>query len=149
MATASHWETEGANGESFVTLNGTLMSEYMKTYNKPHSAFAPFALVAHDNAQSNPNAVFKGKPLNAAKYESAAIITENCPVQLFDASPTCDGAAAVVLTADSELARRGDGTLIEVLASAAATGKKKEEDEGWRRRKMRKLVFINLGSTRH
>ena len=42
--------------------------------------------------------------------------------QLFDASPTCDGAAAVVLTSSASVARHHDGQLLELLSSAAAIG---------------------------
>jgi hypothetical protein len=38
-----------------------------------------------------------------------------------DASPTCDGAAAVIITSDPALARQS-GMLLQITASAASTG---------------------------
>lgn len=119
LATASHWATEGGKGETFVSLNAALMRKYMDEYNIPHRAFAPFATTAHDNAGRSDHAVFKNKPLTAEQFESAAMLTP--PVQLFDACPTCDGAAAVVLTADRDAARREDGSVVRIAGSGAAS----------------------------
>lgn len=118
LATASHWTTEGSQGATFVSLNGGLMDIYMKKYGIPHSSFAPFAITAHSNAMSSPNAVFH-KPVNVTSFEAAPTIIP--PVQLFDACPTCDGAAAVILTSDIEKARRPDGSLIRVAGSGSAS----------------------------
>ena len=42
------------------------------------------------------------------------------PVQLFDACPTCDGAAAVVLTSNPDLATQSDGAVVRVAGSGSA-----------------------------
>jgi hypothetical protein len=118
LATASHWPTEGGEGETFVSLNGALMQMYMEKYNVPHSAFAAFPLTAHTNAALNEEAVFHSKPLDYDAFEAAKSIWG--PVQLFDACPTCDGAAAVVLTADRETARQADGSVVRVAGSGSA-----------------------------
>jgi len=65
-----------------VTLNGQLMALYMQRYGIAHKDFAPFALVAHANAHTNPNAVFKNKSLTAEQYEASKIITPGCPIQV-------------------------------------------------------------------
>jgi acetyl-CoA C-acetyltransferase len=80
LATASHWPTEGAHGETFVSLNGYLMAEYMRRYNRPHLDFAPFAITAHDNAATAPHAVFNKKRLDRDLFEAAQTITG--PVQV-------------------------------------------------------------------
>lgn len=118
LATASHWETEGAHGATFVSLNGGLMEQYMEKYAVPHSAFAPFALTAHDNAANSPEAVFHKKSLTEEQFEASMTITP--PVQLMDACPTCDGAAAVVLTSNKDIARQADGGFVEVNGSGSA-----------------------------
>eukprot|EP00045_Choanoeca_perplexa_P009217 m.88026 g.88026 ORF g.88026 m.88026 type:complete len:412 (-) comp14803_c0_seq2:510-1745(-) len=120
LATASHWPTEGNCGETFVSLNGHLMTEYMRRYNRPHADFAPFAITAHDNAATASHAVFNKKQLDLDTFEQAQTITG--PVQLFDASPTCDGAAAVVLVrADSGIAPSSNSRpQVELVSSAAA-----------------------------
>eukprot|EP00047_Mylnosiga_fluctuans_P018344 m.69929 g.69929 ORF g.69929 m.69929 type:complete len:392 (+) comp7567_c0_seq2:53-1228(+) len=117
LATASHWETEGALGETFVTLNGKLMDLYLRKYHAHHSQFAPFAINAHNNAAGAGHAVFR-KTITEADFENAKAIAG--PIKLFDASPTCDGAAAVVLTSDPDIARRA-GPLLQITGSGAAT----------------------------
>ena len=61
-------------GETFVSLNGALMKLYMEKYGLPHSAFAPFPLVAHANASLSEEAVFHKKGLDAEQFEAAASI---------------------------------------------------------------------------
>lgn len=117
LATASHWETEGGKGETFVSLNGILMHLYMQRYGIAHEAFAPFPVTAHAHAMDSPEAVFH-KPLDAATYESARPITG--PIRLFDASPVCDGAAAVVLSSKPPPSTSENAT-VRVAGSAAAT----------------------------
>eukprot|EP00730_Choanoeca_flexa_P015257 TRINITY_DN6967_c0_g1_i1.p1 TRINITY_DN6967_c0_g1~~TRINITY_DN6967_c0_g1_i1.p1 ORF type:complete len:268 (+),score=50.27 TRINITY_DN6967_c0_g1_i1:110-913(+) len=80
LATASHWPTEGDCGETFVSLNGHLMTEYMRRYNRPHADFAPFAIEAHTNAGLSEHAVFKNKALDFDTYEGSQTITG--PVQV-------------------------------------------------------------------
>eukprot|EP00040_Diaphanoeca_grandis_P044817 m.271933 g.271933 ORF g.271933 m.271933 type:complete len:420 (-) comp98142_c0_seq1:30-1289(-) len=118
LAAASHWETEGGRGETFVSLNAALMRLYMDQYSAPHSAFAPFAITAHDNALKSEHAVFH-KHLDQETHENAMMLTD--PVQLFDACPTCDGAAAIVLTADRDTARRHDGSVVRIAGSGASS----------------------------
>ena len=57
LATASHWQLEGSCGETFLSLNAGLMAKYMEAYGVTAEAFAPFAVNAHRNALTNPNAL--------------------------------------------------------------------------------------------
>ncbi len=120
LATASDWEKEGSRGETFLSLNARLMQAYMETYEVDSSAFGPFAVNAHRNANRNPNALFH-KEIDEAVYEASRQIEG--PLKLFDISPICDGSAAVVLVSD-ELARRlrSEGhPLVKIRASAVGT----------------------------
>jgi acetyl-CoA C-acetyltransferase len=118
LATAADADFEGAHGASFVALNALVMRRYMFEHNVPHSAFAPFSLNAHKNAVNNPNAMFR-RAISQQTYERAPMIAE--PINLYDSSPICDGAAAVILC-PVEMARDlSDRPLIRVLASACAT----------------------------
>ena len=123
LATASHWPTEGGRGETFVSLNGTLMRAYCAHYGVPHEAFAPFAVTAHANAMLGGAAhATLHKKISAADYATARVLSE--PIRLLDASPICDGAAAVVLTSDAGLARAGAiaaAPLVRLAGSAAAS----------------------------
>lgn len=75
---------------------------------------------AHVNAMKSPNAVFHTKSLDEDTFESAKMLTP--PVQLFDACPTCDGAAAVILTSCKDTAKRtGTGLVVRVAGSGAAS----------------------------
>lgn len=120
LATASDWVREGGHGESFISLNARLMRAYMDEYGARAEDFAPFSLVAHDNACGNPNALFH-KVVTLDTYLASRELVP--PVRLYDASPVCDGSAAVLLV-DEELARaaaRDGAPLVRVAASASAT----------------------------
>jgi acetyl-CoA C-acetyltransferase len=117
LATASDADYEGAHGASFVALNALIMRRYMHEYRVPHSAFAPFSLNAHHNAAHNPNAMFR-KPINEATYLRAPMISD--PINLYDCSPICDGAAALIVC-PLEMARDLPHPVIRVRASVTAT----------------------------
>lgn len=120
LATAADWELEGKNGESFISLNAKLMAMYMEKYKISPERFAPFAIAAHANAMNNPNALLH-KPLDVDGYMNSKMLVP--PVRLMDAPPTCDGAAAIVLTTEdiaSAVARRGRQP-IGIIASAVGT----------------------------
>jgi len=121
LATAADWELEGCSGASFVSLNARLMALYMATYGVAAQDFAHFAITAHQNALSNPNA-FLHKPLDMATYLNSRVLVD--PVKLFDAPPICDGAAALILASETvaRSATRGGGLpLVQVCASAIGT----------------------------
>jgi acetyl-CoA C-acetyltransferase len=119
LATASHWETEGANGATFVSLNGIIMKEYMARYNVKHDVFYPFPATAHQNAHTANHATLRNITVNKESYEASRVVTP--PIHVLDASPICDGSAAVVLTSDINLARSHSATSpIQIIGSAAA-----------------------------
>lgn len=95
IATASDWEIEGGKGESFVTLNAGLMRRYIDTYKISPDAFAGFGINAHYNANKNDNALFH-KVITLEDYLNAKFITD--ALRIYDASPICDGSAALVLS---------------------------------------------------
>lgn len=116
LATAADAEWEAGNGLSFVALNALLMRRYMHEYGWEKEHFAPFAVNAHANAMHNPYARFHD-PATIENYLKAPMITD--PINLMDASPTGDGAAAVVIV-PVEVANHSRG-VIRVAASAGAT----------------------------
>ena len=118
LATAADWELEGARGESFMSLNAKLMREYMDRYGASARDFAPFSINAHRNALGNPNALFH-KPVDVEGYLESRIVID--PIRVFDASPICNGAAAVVFaSADAARSLRGDAR-VQIAGSAAST----------------------------
>jgi acetyl-CoA C-acetyltransferase len=118
LATAADWELEGICGESFLSLNATLMRAYMRNHGVEPERFAPFSIVAHRNALTNPNALLH-KPLDLDTYLASRIVTD--PIRLFDVSPICNGAAALVLAAPHVVAGRRDAPRVRLAGSAVAT----------------------------
>ncbi len=120
LATASDWEAEGALGETFVSLNSKIMSAYMAKYGISGDAFGGFPITAHENACGNPNALFHKRIDNEAYLKSAHI---NGPLRLFDASPICNGSAALVLgnRKMALAAQRAGKPVVQITASAMGT----------------------------
>jgi acetyl-CoA C-acetyltransferase len=118
LATAADADYEGVHGASFVALNALIMCRYMHEYRVPHDAFAPFSINAHKNAVNNPNAMFHN-PLSLDTYKRAPVIAD--PINLYDSSPICDGAAAIILCSEGTLRDLNGKPRVRVLASATAT----------------------------
>jgi len=117
LAMAADAEYEVAQGVSFVSLNALLMRRYMYEYGWERKDFANFVVTAHANGMKNPNAMFHMK-VTPEQYAHCATIAD--PVGLLDASPVCDGAAAVVL-APAEYARTLSPAPIRLRGSGIAT----------------------------
>ena len=118
LATAADADYEVAHGVTFVALNALLMQRYMYEYKVPHEAFGAFSINAHQNAVNNPNAMFR-KAISPEIYARAPMISP--PVNLFDSSPICDGAAALILAPLEVVRELGIKNPIRILASASAT----------------------------
>lgn len=117
LATASDADYEGAHGASFVALNALIMRRYMHEYNIPHTLFGAFSINAHKNAVNNPNAMFR-KAINQSIYDRAPMIAD--PINLYDSSPICDGAAAIILC-PLDMAKKSGKPIIRVMSSASVT----------------------------
>jgi len=120
LATAADWELEGCYGESFISLNAKIMRLYMEIHGVESEDFAHFAINAHDNGLTNPNA-FLHKKIDLDAYLNSRMLAD--PVKLFDAPPVCDGAAAIIM-ANEEIARlaaRNGLPLIKISGSAIGT----------------------------
>jgi acetyl-CoA C-acetyltransferase len=121
LATASDRQLESSRGETFLSLNARLMSAYLERYAVSREAFAPFSVIPHQNALGNPNAALH-KEIGADDYANSRTVVG--PLRVYDASPICDGAAAVVLAsghAASEWFRAGRPRVAIVGSSAATT----------------------------
>jgi acetyl-CoA C-acetyltransferase len=105
------------NGLTMIEANAKLMSLYLERYGARHSDFANFAVNAHRNAACNPFARFR-EPVGAETVLTSRVVSP--PLQLYDCSPICDGAAAVVLCPAGQ-ARSFHHTPVRILASAVAT----------------------------
>jgi acetyl-CoA C-acetyltransferase len=121
LATAADADYETAHGLSFVALNALIMQRYLYEYGWSHTDFAPFSINAHQNAEHNPYARLPAK-ISENEYRQSRTIAD--PINLLDASPIGDGAAAVLLipVEDSKKSIRSPKcSPISIVASAAAT----------------------------
>jgi acetyl-CoA C-acetyltransferase len=116
LATAADQDYEASHGMSFVALSALLMRRYMHETGAPREAFAPFAVVAHANAATNGNAMFR-EPISAEQFGRSALVAS--PIGIFDAAPVCDGAAAVVVC--SQEALRPHHKPVRIAAASVAT----------------------------
>jgi acetyl-CoA C-acetyltransferase len=118
LATAASADWEGVHGVTFVGLNALIMRRYMYENGWQHEDFAPFSINAHANGANNPHARFQA-PITAEIYKKAAMIA--VPINLMDASPIGDGAAAaVVVPADLVKGLKGK-RMIKIAGSSVAT----------------------------
>ncbi len=115
LATAADADYEVEQGISFVGINALVMRRYMHEFGWKHEDFAPFSINAHANAMHNPFARLHEK-ITTEKFERSSMIAT--PINLLDASPTGDGAAAAIIVPAEKVMRK---PRILVSASAAAT----------------------------
>jgi acetyl-CoA C-acetyltransferase len=118
LATASDSDFEAIQGMTPTAQAALIMKRYMHEFDVPADGFAGFALTAHANGAGNPNAMFQ-KAIKAETYAKAGMVSE--PVNMFDAAPNADGAAALVLTRHDLLPSNWPYPLVKVAGSATAS----------------------------
>src|SRR5215210_7077425 len=118
LATAADADYEVEQGISFVGINALIMRRYMHEFGWKHEDFAPFSINAHANAMHNPFARLHQK-LNADQFEKSSMVAT--PINLLDASPTGDGAAAVVLVPAEKVVSLSGKPRITIAGSASTT----------------------------
>ena len=115
---------EVPDGATMISKNAELKRMYLDRYNVPEDGLVNFPVVAHDNARSNPFALYK-KTISQSEVQSSRVI--HAPLRLFECSPICDGAAAVVL-APSEQSRALNPEPVQLLASSVVTDRFRIDD---------------------
>ena len=115
LATAADADFEVEAGVSFAGLNALVMRRYMHEYGWQHADFAPFSINAHANAMHNPFARLHQR-ITVEEFEKSHMVAT--PINLLDASPIGDGAAAVVLVPAGSVSQ---GARILIAGSASAT----------------------------
>lgn len=118
LATAADADYEVEQGISFVSLNALVMRRYMYEYGWKHADFAPFSINAHANAVHNPFARLR-EPITLEQFEKSSMVAT--PINLLDASPVGDGAAAVVLVPAERVTSFPGRPRVLVAGSASAT----------------------------
>ncbi len=118
LATAADADYELEQGISFVGLNALIMRRYMYEFGWKHADFAPFSINAHANAMHNPYARLHDK-ITLDQFEKSSMVAT--PINLLDASPIGDGAAAVILVPAEKVSSMPGRPRICVAGSASAT----------------------------
>jgi len=118
LTTAADADYEVEQGVSFVGLNALVMRRYMYEFGWKHADFAPFSINAHANAMHNPYARLHDR-ITIEQFERSAMVAT--PINLLDASPIGDGAAAVILVPAEKVSSLPGRPRIVVAGSASAT----------------------------
>lgn len=121
LATAADADYEITHGLSFVAINALVMQRYLHEYKWKHTDFAPFSINAHANAVHNPYARLH-EAITEEDYQRARMVAE--PINLLDASPIGDGAAAVLIIPATDAGYRSEypgRPMITIEGSASAT----------------------------
>jgi acetyl-CoA C-acetyltransferase len=118
LATAADADYEAEQGISFVGINALIMRRYMHEYGWKHEDFAPFSINAHANALHNPFARLHER-ITMEKFEKSSMVAT--PINLLDASPIGDGAAAAIIVPAEKVASLVGKPKITVAASTSAT----------------------------
>ncbi len=118
MSSAGDADYEAEQGLTPTAQAALLMQRYLHEFNPPREAFAGFPVTAHANGVANPHAMFR-RAIKASTYARAG--TVSAPMNMFDAAPNADGAAAILL-ARSELLPPGfSQPLVRIAGSSLAT----------------------------
>src|SRR5512147_2479630 len=118
LATAADADYEVEQGISFVGINALIMRRYMYEFGWKHEDFAPFSINAHANAIHNPSARLHEK-ISVEKFERSSMVAT--PINLLDASPIGDGAAAAIIVPAERVTSMPGRPRITVAGSASAT----------------------------
>ena len=118
LATAADADYELEQGISFVGINALIMRRYMHEFGWEHADFAPFSINAHANALHNPFARLHQK-ITVDQFEKSSMVAT--PINLMDASPIGDGAAALIIVPAEKVASLPGKPRVTVAGSASAT----------------------------
>jgi acetyl-CoA C-acetyltransferase len=118
LATAADADYEVEQGVSFVGLNALMMRRYMHEFGWKHADFAPFSINAHANAMQNPNARLHME-ITLDQFEKSSMVAT--PINLLDASPIGDGAAAAIIVPAEKVTSVPGRPRIVLSGSGAAT----------------------------
>ncbi len=114
VSTATDSDYEAMQGLTSTAQAALIMQRYMYENKVPADGFAGFALTAHANGANNPMAMFR-KAIKPEAYARAEMVSE--PVNMFDAAPNADGAAAVILTRRDLLPKEFSHPLVRIAGS--------------------------------
>lgn len=118
LATGTDSEYEAVQGVTPSAQAALLMQRYLYEHEAPSDSLAGFSLTAHQNAVTNPNAMFR-RAIKPEQYAKAPVVSE--PLNTFDVAPLADGAAALILARASTLPNGSDHPQVGIVGSATST----------------------------
>lgn len=107
---------EAAQGLTPLSLAGLLFHRYLHDYDADREAFGGFPEIAHANAVSNTNAMFR-RAMRPGLYRQRASQDAHV-LNLFDVAAYADGAAAVLVARQDALPVSWDKPLVRVAGSS-------------------------------
>lgn len=118
LATTLDADYEAVHGLTPTAQAALLMQRYFHEFSPPEYALGGFPLIAHAHGAGNPNAMFR-KAIKESLYQRAGMVS--APLNMFDAAPDADGAAAVLLARADLLPPDLPKPPVRVVGSGAAT----------------------------
>lgn len=118
IATSLDGDYEAVQGLTSTAQAALLMQRYIHEFDVPRDAFGGFPITSHKNGVGNPNAMFR-RAIKAELYDRAGMISD--PLNIFDAAPDADGAAAMVITRPDLLPTNQDQPRVRIAGSSVAT----------------------------
>jgi acetyl-CoA C-acetyltransferase len=118
LAMATDADFEAVQGVTPVAQAAMRMRRYLTDTRAAEDALAGFPITAHANAVTNPLAMYR-RAIRLEDYHKAPMVSP--PVNLYDAAPWADGAAAVVLARSDRLPAGLLAPAVRVIGSGVAT----------------------------
>ncbi len=109
---------ESVHGLTLAAQAAMLMRRYMVEFDVPREGFAGFPVTAHENGAGNPYAMFR-RAINSRVYAKAGVVAD--PLNMFDAAPDADGAAALILTRQDLLPEKFNHPLVRIAGLGFVT----------------------------
>ncbi|MDO9545484.1 MAG: thiolase domain-containing protein [Pelolinea sp.] len=110
------YDFEAMQGLTPLGQAGLLMARYLDSYHPPREALGALPILAHANAINNPYAMYR-RAISTDAYHKAGLVCD--PLNLYDAAPYADGAAALLITSDEKLSQTAEKAPIEITASTS------------------------------
>lgn len=118
IAQGGDTDFEGTQGLTPSGQAAMLAQRYMESYQVAREALAGLPLLAHANARFNPLAMFQ-REISLEDYLHAPLTDH--PLNLLDAAPYADGAAALMLVSKDLLPQDSNQAAIRIAASSVST----------------------------
>ena len=118
IAMSNDTDFESMQGMNLASSAALVMQRYLFDYQPPRDAFGTFSIISHANAVHNPNALYR-RAIHLEDYQKAGLVCD--PLNLLDAAPFADGAAAVLLTRRELLPEGFSHAQVKVSASSLVT----------------------------